>query len=106
MPRILYVSDCIFLPSRLTGQINFALSPLKSALLDMAYKEVFTAPYILLSGIECQLVRNHLSIVPALWPAPTRNRRIAMQLRPWSRLIGLGCLTVAMCSAASIGKAS
>lgn len=30
-PRILYVSDCIFLPSRLTGQINFALSPLKSA---------------------------------------------------------------------------
>jgi len=31
MPRILYVSDCIFLPSRLTGQINFALSPLKSA---------------------------------------------------------------------------
>src|SRR5580704_13287504 len=24
MPKILYVSDCIFLPSRLTGQINFA----------------------------------------------------------------------------------
>ena len=31
MPRILYVSDCIFFPSRLTGQINLALSPLKSA---------------------------------------------------------------------------
>jgi hypothetical protein len=30
-PRILYVSDCIFLPSRLTGQISLALSALKSA---------------------------------------------------------------------------
>jgi len=27
MARILYVSDCIFFPSRLTTHINFALSP-------------------------------------------------------------------------------
>src|SRR6516225_3338055 len=26
-PKILYVSDCIFLPSRLTGQMSLAFSP-------------------------------------------------------------------------------